>query len=239
VGQDVLVKITTVDGTFNEAGFTYEGEGNGGVVTPPPTVTRVYDSATPFSSVTAGDLIVVIANTRNGDTTTGADTYTASASGYTTELVASYRTGDGNRRAVAILTKIAVGTESGAVSVTWGGATSCTTYATIYQVFTGATTYTAGNSGTAGSNDAEVASIVIPGTALADPGTENILTIGATVIRDNPGTVGMTNLDYQVSAVSGGCYSTSEFSYGAAVTETTVTLSAQRISGLLIQFACS
>ena len=133
VGQDVLVRITTVDGTFNEAGFTYEGEGNGGVVAPPPTVTRELATEASFSGVVAGDLLVVIANTRTGSYTTGA--LTASCAGYAPIQVASFYTGTGDRRAVALFYRVADGTESGtAPTVSWTGS-GVTTYEILYQVF--------------------------------------------------------------------------------------------------------
>jgi len=239
VGQDVLVRVTTVDGTFNEAGFTYEGEGNGGVVTPPPTVTRELATEAGFSGVTAGDLLVVIANTRTGSYTTGA--LTASATGYTTIQVASFYTSTGDRRAVAILTKTAVGTESGAVTVTWGGS-GVSTYEILYQVFSGDGTDTwtlianGANHGTA----PEVNTLTVPSAALPDGSTANVLSIGAMVMRDNPGTPSFTGLAGLVLFDYNGAYSSTAYNYGLPVTQTIVTWpTIQRASGLLVQIACS
>lgn len=234
VGQDVLVRVTTVDGTFNEAGFTYEGEGNGGVVTPPPTVTQISSTDTGFSGVQAGDLLVVMPNHRTGTFTTDGETCTAA--GYTTVEVASWWTSTGDRRAVALLIKEADGTETGTVTCTWGS--GVTTYTTIYQIFRGATTWTPGASDVDHNGGAsEGTSLTIAG--LPTSTTANVLTIGALVVRDNPSTVTMTNLDSQDSSVSGACYTFTEFNYGDAVTTTDMTWSLQRASGMLVQIACS
>jgi hypothetical protein len=143
----------------------------------------------------------------------------------------------GDRRAVAILTKIATGSESGAVTVNWGGS-GVSTYATFYQVFSGATTYTKVDSGTAHNGGGSLGtSLSISG--LATSTSANILTIGAGVWRDNPGTVSFTNLAGQYGDVYSGCYSESEYSYGDAVTGTDITWTTARLgSALLIQFEC-
>jgi hypothetical protein len=246
-GEKVVVRVVALDGTFMEA-ETYPGEstggGGGGLII--PTVIQVSSTDTGFSGVEAGDLLVVIANTRTGDWPTLAENaLIATAPGYTPHMC-SYYFDSGARRAVVILTKISTdGSESGPVTVTWDNGADPDpdqpyTYATIYQVFRGATDYNFVGFGTNQNGDVETDNLVVPSAALADPGTENILTIGATVIRDPPGTVEFTNLDSPVSADSGNCFSTSEYSYGAAVTETSVTWdTVQRASGFLIQFACS
>jgi len=235
VGQDVLVRITTVDGTFNEAGFTYEGEGGGGVVTPPPTVIQVSSTDTGFSGVTAGDLLVVMPNHRTG--TFATDSETCTAAGYTKVEVASYMTNTGDRRAVALLIRVADGTETGTVTCTWGG--GATTYTTIYQIYRGATTWTEGASDVdhgVGSSDSSTVSI----SGLPTSTTANVLTIGALVTRSNPGTVTMTNLAGQDSSDSGDCYTFTEYNYGDAVTDTVMSLSTpQQASGYLVQIACS
>jgi len=244
VGQDVLVKITTVDGTFNEAGFTYEGEGNGGVVTPPPTVTRVLDTEVGFSGVVAGDLLVVIANTRTGTYVTGG--ITASATGYDSIQTASYHhlspSQMGDRRAVTILTKTAVGTESGTVAVTWTG-TGVTSYETLYQVFRmtdGTNTWTLVANGANDGTEPEVNTLTVPSAELPGGSTANVLSIGAMVMRDNPGTPSFTGLAGLVLFDSGGAYSSTAYSYGLPVTQTIVTWpTVQRASGLLVQIACS
>jgi hypothetical protein len=238
VGQDVLVRITTVDGTFNEAGFTYEGEGDGGVVTPPPTVTQVSSTDAGFSGVQADDLLVVMPNTRTGTFST--DALTCTAAGYTTVEVAAYMDDTGDRRAVAVLIKKAVGTETGTVSVTWGGSL-VSTYTTIYQIYRGATTWTDnGESGVAHNGGGSLTTSLPTISGLSSSTTANVLTIGAAVFRDGPGTVTMTNIDTQDSSVSGSCYTFTEFSYGDAVTETDITWTTARLaSGLLLQIECS
>jgi hypothetical protein len=240
VGQDVLVRVTTVDGTFNEAGFTYEGEGDGGVVTPPPTVTQELTTDTGgggFSGVTAGDLLVVMPNTRFGSWT--GDALTCTAAGYTTLEVAAYRDDDGDRRAVAILIKTATGSETGTVSCTWGS--SATTYATIYQIYRGATTWTYNGESGEASNGGGSFSTSIPNISGLSPSTTaNVLSIGALVVRDSPGTVTITNLGSQDSSVSSNCYTFTEFSYGDAVTTTDMTWTTPRLAtGLLLQIECS
>jgi hypothetical protein len=150
----------------------------------------------------------------------------------------------GDRRAVAILIKEADGSETGnTISVTWGGSgvTTDPSYTTIYQVYTGAETWTAnGESGVAHNGGGSLSTSIPTISGLAPSTTANVLTIGALVVRDNPGTVTMTNLGSQDSAEDGGCYTFTEFSYGDAVTETDISWTTARLaSGLLVQIECS
>jgi hypothetical protein len=239
-GEQVRVKVVDLGGTFTEAA-AYPGESTGGGgILPPPTVTQVSSVAdTGFSGVTAGDLLVVMPNHRTGTFTTGSETCTAA--GYTTVEVASFMTTTGNRRAVALLIKVADGTETGPVTCTWGS--GVTTYATLYQVFSGATTWTAGESGVNNGDGSLVASLAVPSSSLSAGTGGNILTIGAIVTRDDPGAVTMSNLGSQDIASSGGSFpavTVSGFNYGDAVTDTTATLGTPRMtSGLLAQISCS
>jgi FlaG/FlaF family flagellin (archaellin) len=241
VNEDIKVKIAGERGTAIQTTVCPDAtSGATGVVGPPPEVTRVSSSSSGFSGVQAGDLLVVIANTRVGDFTT--NSLTASAAGYISQEVASYMDDIFDRRAVAILTKIASGSESGTVTVTWGGS-GVSTNAMIYQVFRGATSYTKVDSGynhNGGSSFTD--NLIVPSSPLSAGATANILTIGAMVWRDDPGTRSFSNLADPVSATSGGsypCVSTSEFSYGDAVTQTSVIWATPRFaSGLLIQFEC-
>lgn len=237
-GQKLNVKVTTTLGTFTEkSSYPASATGGGGsTITPPPTVTQVSSSDTGFSGVTAGDLLVVMPNHRTGTFTTNGETCTAA--GYTTVEVASWWTGTSDRRAVALLIKVADGSEEGdTVTCTWGS--GVTTYTTIYQVYTGATTWTPGASvvdhGVGSSDSSTVTTSGLPTST-----TANVLAIGALVTRDSPGTVTMTNLGSQDSSDSSGCYTFTEFSYGDAVTESQMSLStAQQASGLLAQIACT
>jgi FlaG/FlaF family flagellin (archaellin) len=233
--SEVKVKVVTTQGTFTEASNLAlgEGGGGGGVVTPPPTVIQVSSTDTGFSGVEAGDLLVVMPNHRTGTFVTDAETCTAA--GYTTVEVASWWGSTGDRRAVALLIKVADGTETGTVTCTWGS--GVTTYTTIYQIFRGATTWTPGASDVDHNGGAsEGTSLTIAG--LPSSTTANVLTIGALVVRDDPGTVTMTNLDSQDSSTSGACYTFTEFSYGSAVTSTDMAWSLQRASGMLVQIEC-
>jgi archaellum component FlaF (FlaF/FlaG flagellin family) len=238
INEDIKIKIAAERGTAIQATVypdSTAGATGGGVITPPPEVTRVSSTNTGFSGVQAGDLLVVIANHRTGTFVT--DGETATAAGYETVEVASFMTSTGDRRAVALLIKTATGSESGTVTVTWGGGAS--TYTTIYQIYRGATTWTSGASDVdhgVGSSDSSSVSI----SGLPTSTSANVLTIGALVTRDNPGTVGMTNLGSQDTSDSGGAYLITEHSYGDAVTETAMSLStAQQASGLLAQIACT
>jgi len=203
-------------------------------------ITRTSTSTSGFTGVQAGDLLVVIANTRTGTFTTG--TLTASATGYTTQQVASYMTDTGNRRAVAILTRVATGSESGSVTVSWGGS-GVTTYATLYQVFrmnAGTKTWTKIANGANHGTGTSGTSMTVPSTALPGGSTVNVLSIGAMVWRDDPGTPSFSNLANPYSAVYSSCYSTTEYNYGLPVTTTSVTWPTPRLgSGLLVQFAIS
>jgi hypothetical protein len=233
---EVKVRVVTDQGTFTEASNLALGSGGGGggaIVTPPPTVTQVSSTDTGFSGVQAGDLLVVMPNHRTGTFTTDGETCTAA--GYTPVEVASWWTSTGDRRAVALLIKVADGTETGTVTCTWGS--GVTTYTTIYQIYRGATSWTPvasdvdHNGGASEGTDLTIAGLPTSTTA-------NVLTIGALVVRDDPSTVTMTNLGSQDSSTSGGCYTFTEFSYGDAVTETYMTWSLQRASGLLVQIEC-
>ena len=89
-------------------------------------------------------------------------------------------------------------------------------------------------------------SIDVPSSPLADPGTENILTIGATVWRDDDtkiSSISSSGLGGLITdALGGSCPGASVYSYGSAVTQTTVTWTTSyhdMVSGLLIQFVCS
>jgi hypothetical protein len=215
------------------------GTGPGTTPTPPPVVTRVSSNDAGFSGVTAGDLLVVMPNHRTGTFTTDGETCTAA--GFTTVEVASWYTGSGDRRAVALLVKVADGSEEGdSVTCTWGS--GATTYATLYQVYTGATTWTDGATDVDhGAGSSTTSSVSISG--LPTSTTANVLTIGALVTRNDPGTVTMTNLGSQDIASSGGtypCVTVAEFNYGDAVTETDMSLStAQQASGMLVQIECT
>ncbi|MBA7473077.1 hypothetical protein ES707_08411 [subsurface metagenome] len=83
-------------------------------------------------------------------------------------------------------------------------------------------------------------------SGLSDPGGENILSIGAAVWRDDGDDVsgvGFTGLlDGSVDDLSGSCDGASAFSYGSAVTQTSVSWSGdgtEMVSGLLVLFSIS
>jgi flagellin-like protein len=238
-GLQVKIKVVTVDGTFIEytKTFTSSTGGDGGVITP-PTVTQASSSDTGFGTVEEGDLLVVIPNTRTGTFST--DALTCTADGWTTVEVAAYMDDTSDRRAVAVLIKEAVGDEDGdTVSVTWGGS-GVTTYTTIYQVYTGDATGYAKVASDVAHNGGGSSSTSLPTISLPSGSTANVLTIGAAVFRDSPGTVTMTNLGGQDSSVSSNCYTFTEFSYGDAVTETDITWTTARLaSGMLVQIACT
>jgi FlaG/FlaF family flagellin (archaellin) len=236
-GERTRVKVVSMGGTFTEAA-SYPGEstGGGGVILPPPTVTQVSSTDTGFSGVEAGDLLVVIPNHRTGTFVTDGETCTAA--GYTTVEVAAFmQVGTGDRRAVAVLIKVADGTESGTVTCTWGGGAS--TYTTIYQIYRGATTWTPG------ASDVDHNGGTSTGTSLSISGlptssTANVLTIGALVTRGTPGTVTITNLAGQDASDSGSCFTVTEFNYGDAVSETVMSYTnTVHASGLLAQFTCT
>lgn len=205
------------------------------------TVTQISSSNSGFSEVQAGDLLVVMPNTRYGSWT--GDALTCTAADYTTLEVAAYRDDDSDRRAVAMLIKVADGTESGAVSCSWSS--SAYTYTTIYQVYRsniGAdTTWTYNGESGESSNGGGAESTSIPTiSGLASSSTANVLSIGALVVRDNPNTVTMTNLGTQRSSVSNNCYTFTEFTYGSAVTSTSITWNTQQLAtGLLLQIECT
>ena len=237
-GQRVRVRVVTHGGTFMEAA-SYPGESTGGGgILPPPDVIQVSSTDTGFSGVIAGDLLVVMPNHRTGTFATDGETCTAA--GYTTVEVASWWTSTGDRRAVAVLIKNATGSETGTVDCTWGS--GVTTYATLYQIFRGATTWTPGESGVAHTGSSLTNNLAVPSSPLSAGTGGNILTIGTMVFRDDPGAVTMPNLDTQGIASSGGsypCVTVSEFNYGDAVTDTAVTWATNRMaSGLLVQIAC-
>jgi hypothetical protein len=232
----VTVKVTTADGNIFMLKKTVT-TGSGGVIVEPPTVTQVSSTDSGFSGVQAGDLLVVMPNTRIGSWT--GDSLTCTATGYTTVEVAAYRDDDSDRRAVAILIKTADGSETGTVSCSWGSGAS--TYATIYQIYRGATTWAPNGESGEASNGGGATSTSIPTiSGLATSTIDNILTIGALVVRDNPGTVTITNLGSQDSATFNNCYTFTEFSYGAAVTETDMSWTTARLAtGILLQIACA
>ena len=241
----VTVKVVTSDGISAEYTETFSGAvggGGGTTVTPPPTVTRVLSTEDGFSGVQAGDLLVVIANTRTGTYTTGAITASAPG-GYAPLEVASFmQVGTGDRRAVAILTKTAVGTESGTVIVSFSGS-GVDTYETHYQVFRmtdGTNTWTPIANGANDGTASVVGSLPASSTTLPGGSTANVLSIGAMVSRDNPGTVsfsGLTGLDPFDDA---GAYSATAYNYGLPITTSTVTLSTPRLtSALLVQIDLS
>ena len=205
---------------------------------PPPIVTQVDSSDTSFGTVEEGDLLVVMPNTRTG-TWTG-DALTCTATGYTTLEVAAYRDDDSDRRAVAILIREADGTEDGdTVSCSWSNGAS--TYATIYQIYRGATTWTYNSESGEESNGGGALSTSIPTiSGLSTSTTANVLSIGALVVRDSPGTVTITNLAGQDSAVSSNCFTFTEFTYGDAVTTTDMSWTTARLAtGILLQIECT
>jgi len=208
VGQDVLVRITTVDGTFNEAGFTYEGEG--GVVGPPPTVTSVRvedDSATIGGSVSFtdptedGNLLVLIAGHRAGDP----DTYHSPIlAGWTLRGVEYNNPSTGtDRRIVAIFTKTSVAGETLNLNINWNdpGATGYLYWATLRE-FTGATTYSYVNNDGSNTGPA-VTSATLPLGPVSAGGNDNVLAIVGMVFRDDPpGAVGTVSFSNDFSGVS-------------------------------------
>jgi FlaG/FlaF family flagellin (archaellin) len=242
LGQRVRVRVVDLSGTFTEI-HTVPLGGTGGVIpfVEIPNVTQELENYSDdtttggFTGVQAGDLLVVIPNHRTGTFTTDGETCTAA--GYTTVEVASFMTNTGDRRAVALLIRVADGTESGEVTCTWGG--GALTYATIYKIYRGATTWTPGASDVdhgVGSSASSTVSI----SGLPTSTTANVLTIGALVTRNDPGSVTMTNLAFPYDAMDDDCHTFTEYSYGDAVTETVMTLPTDRqASGYLVQIACT
>jgi FlaG/FlaF family flagellin (archaellin) len=239
--EDVKVKVAGLQGTTMQATVIpelYGAGAPGATITPPPTVTRELSSEAGFSGVEAGDLLVVIVNTRTGTYTTGA--LTATAATYDTVQVASFFQTTGDRRAVALLAKTADGTESGTVSVTWGG-TGVSSYETLYQVYRGDgdDIWTAIANGANHGTEPEVNTLTVPSAALPGGTDENVLSIGAMVWRDDPGTPAFTNLAGLTEFDFNGAFSATEFNYGLPVETTVVTWpTVQRASGLLVQFEC-
>jgi len=207
---------------------------------PPPTVTRELSTEAGFSGVQEGDLLVVIANTRTGTYTTGG--ITASASGFTHVETASFMTTSSNRRAVTILTKTADGTESGSVTVSFTGS-GVSTYETHYQVFRmtdGTNTWTTIANGANDGTGSAVGSLPASSTTLPGGSTANVLSIGAMVSRDNPGSVSFSGLTGTELFDYNDAYSATAYDYGRPVTASTVTLpTSQMASGLLIQIEAS
>jgi flagellin-like protein len=187
-GEQVRVKVVSLGGTFTEAA-AYPGEstGSGGIVGPPPAVTRIQGSMTSFSSVpTEGNLLVVIAGHRNQAT----DSPTLpSMSGWDLAAVHRFKTPGSvtDRRAVAIFTKIAGASEGTTVpTVDWGtgGGTTVTVICQEFD-FTEVTAYTVIDSGDANSGTSTVTSLTFPSSALSAGSTDNILTIAALITRDD------------------------------------------------------
>jgi len=254
VGQDVLVRITTVDGTFNEAGFTYEGEGDGGV-TPPPTVTSArtpemisliltngVGAISGFTSPTAdGNLLVLTTGHRTGDP----DTYnTPTISGWTLQGV-GYNTpsSTSDRRIVAIFTKISVNGENLDTTINWNNDPGADheSWVTL-QEFTGATSYTpAGDGGNFGSGT----SLAVPSSPLPAPGEDNILAIAGMVWRGAPSGVGFTNGfgDLVTNTIDTDCHGVTAYTYttaGDVAWDTTATWSGSLLNaGVLVLFSCN
>ena len=94
-----------------------------------------------------------------------------------------------------------------------------------------------------GANDgtgSAVGSLPASSTTLPGGSTANVLSIGAMVSRDSPGTVSFSGLTGLDPFGDGGAYSATAYNYGLPVTTSTVTLSTSRLaSALLIQIECS
>lgn len=247
VGNKVTVKVTTTLGTFTEkstypTSTTIED-------TTPPNIIRVQDNTTGFVNPTPGNMLVVIAGHRSNFP--GINGSTPTIDDWELQEVAYYQTGDEtyDRRIVAIFTKIATGSED-TVSITWGDGS--TAIFTLYQEFN-ATSFekvTGGsgvNSEGIGPSTWAESPLAVPSSALSDPGGENILSIGAAVWRD--GDTDITNPVFTEltgvvpGAIGTSCPGASAFSYGSAVTHTSVSWDGadtdDMVSGLLIQFAIS
>ena len=242
-GQKLTVKVTTLMGTFTEKS-EYPASTTGGPLppTPAPTVEQFSSTDTGFSGVLAGDLLVVMPNTRFGSWT--GDALTCTASGWTTLEVAAYMDDPSDRRAVAVLVRTAVadGEVSGTVSCSWSS--DANTYTTIYQIYRGATTWTynseSGEASNGGDHLGGLTTSLPTISGLSPSTTANVLSIGALVVRNTPGTVTMTNLGSQDSSVFGNCFTFTEFTYGDAVTTTDMTwTTAQLATGILLQIECS
>ncbi|WNZ29360.1 MAG: hypothetical protein IAX21_00365 [Candidatus Bathyarchaeota archaeon] len=239
----VTIKIVTSDGLSTEHQKTFTtATGTGGTTTPPPTVAQISSTTTGFSGVQAGDLLVVIANTRTGDYTTGELTASADEGFGNAVEVASFYTGSGDRRAVALFVKTATGTESGDVSVTWSVSGSHSDYATCYQIFRTnvgeATTWTVRDSGSNNGISGESTSLSpVPSISLSGGSTANVLTIGAIGGRVGPDSATFSNLPLGLYNFNrGGAYSSTAYNYGLPVTTTNVDWTGDfRVSGLLAQ----
>jgi len=255
-GQRVRVRVVTHGGTFMEA-TDYPGETVAGPgVTPPPTVTRVQANDAGFGSATADNFLVAIAGHRSNMPGANHAPTITSDTGWTLQEVAYYQSGTSvyDRRIVAIFTKIADGGED-TVTIDWGDGS--TAVFTLYQEFEGATSYVKVPGGSGANSDGvqptsststrvyATSPLVVPTSALSDPGGENILSIAAMVWRDTSpyvSSVSFTGLSDVVDDLGGSCPGASAFNYGSAVTQTTVSWtpsSSDMVSGLLIQFACS
>jgi flagellin-like protein len=208
----------------------------------PITVTRISASTSGFSGIQAGDLLVVIANTRSSNSNGALPTYTASANqGFgNAKQVASFQNSNNDRRGVAIFTKTATGSETGTVAVTWSN--GATTNAISYQIFRQTSGGTnnwqviaqGANHGISGTS---TTLNPLPSTALPSGTTPNVLTIGAIVGRDGPNTATFSALPTGLyNFNSGGAYSSTAYIYGLPITSTGVSWSGSyRVSGLLIQ----
>ncbi len=244
-GNRVRVRVVDDSGTFTETNTYPIG---GSATTPPPDVTRVLaNDGAGFSSPAVGNLLVVVAGHRTDDPNANPE---PTITGWTRQGVAYFKTAANNndRRIVAIFTKIATGSET-TVTVNWDG--SASSVFTLYQEFTGATTYLKASSGVNHDGSRPTSSdiwasspLLVPGSELSDPGGANILSIGAAVWRDDGNdisTVSFTGLtDGDVNDLSNTCDGASAFSYGSAVTQTSVSWSGdgtEMVSGLLIQLA--
>jgi hypothetical protein len=236
-GEQVRVKVVDLGGTFTEAA-AYPGEstGGGGGIILPPTVTRVQGQGDSFATTpTEGNLLIVIAGHRTANPDVN---HSPTLTGWTLAEVSYYMTSTGNRRIIAMFYKIAGAGEPSTVTIDWNDGTAYS-YWTLYQEFTGATTYTKGESGFNYGTGTTGTTLAVPSLPLSAGTTANVLSIGGMVWRDDPGAASFTNLSGDIADDFNGCFGASAFNYGDAVTDTTVTWPTARLgSGLLVQFSC-
>jgi hypothetical protein len=193
--QNVGEGVVTLDPTG--AALVYV---NGGIITPPPTITRVQHvgGATPsFSSTpTEGNLLIVIAGHRAQSIDDPVPDPTAT-DGYV--LGAVFRTKSPNpdlsdRRAVAIFYKVAgPGESTSAPTITWNDGYGGSHAEMMMQEFSGAATWAVVAGGGSANAAGGATTITVPGTALTAGGTDHILAIVAIGTRDSGAVSSYTN----------------------------------------------
>jgi hypothetical protein len=219
-------------------------------VTGPITPTRVSTSQAGFVNIQPGDLLVIFSVTRKGNYATGE--VTTSAAGYYPISTTSFQTGGSDRRAGSLLVKVADGTESGPVAVTWYPISDFgVLYKNSYQVFRcigGPCQWTFADAGKNDGVSAVTTSLTVPVSPLDV--TPNTLSIAGAVVKGSGsspdfsfqgsisfsgGLGGIYNFEPTAAQIGNIPYGATAFKIGSSVQQTTVSLSVDdRVSGLLV-----